>query len=547
MKMKRNNVASVVAGVVKDKLLLSVGVVASVIAAVAVSLAPPLVLEAVINRIVNGSGVPISLAVAYFAVIAASCLLESARESLLTVFGQKITHAMRGSLAKKLTALTAAELTAAEPGAVVSRFIGDVDTVEALFASGVISMFADACRIVSIFAIILTKSTGLALLLLVVIPLIYLFTRVVQKRMLRSQLANRAAVARVSGHVPETIRCIRTVHMLGKEEYMKKKYGEYIDRSYSAVEKTNFYDAIYSPVITVFNAVTVAAVMILSASGNTTVLHMFGMSVGTAVAIINYISQIFTPIESLGMEIQTVQSAIAGVRRINDFLNLPERPNTVAAAERVPGSKCIEIRNVTFGYGDEKNVLDDFSLSVDDGEQVTLAGRTGAGKSTVFKLLLGLCRPRSGEVLIGGVDAAAIPDTQKRRIFGCVEQSFHMVPGSVKDQITLFDPSVSFDDVKSAARLVGLDETIEALPEGYDTACTPSIFSQGQWQLLAIARAVAADPKILLLDEITANLDADTEQTVLEALRQASADRTVVSISHRLFEHTGSRLVTIGG
>lgn len=210
------------AGVVKDKLLLSVGVVASVIAAVAVSLAPPLVLEAVINRIVNGSGVPISLAVAYFAVIAASCLLESARESLLTVFGQKITHAMRGSLAKKLTALTAAELTAAEPGAVVSRFIGDVDTVEALFASGVISMFADACRIVSIFAIILTKSTGLALLLLVVIPLIYLFTRVVQKRMLRSQLANRAAVARVSGHVPETIRCIRTVHMLGKEEYMKK-------------------------------------------------------------------------------------------------------------------------------------------------------------------------------------------------------------------------------------------------------------------------------------------------------------------------------------
>ncbi|MEI3057288.1 MAG: ABC transporter ATP-binding protein [Eubacteriales bacterium] len=545
--MKRNNVASVVAGVVKDKLLLSVGVVASVIAAVAVSLAPPLVLEAVINRIVNGSGVPISLAVAYFAVIAASCLLESARESLLTVFGQKITHAMRGSLAKKLTALTAAELTAAEPGAVVSRFIGDVDTVEALFASGVISMFADACRIVSIFAIILTKSTGLALLLLVVIPLIYLFTRVVQKRMLRSQLANRAAVARVSGHVPETIRCIRTVHMLGKEEYMKKKYGEYIDRSYSAVEKTNFYDAIYSPVITVFNAVTVAAVMILSASGNTTVLHMFGMSVGTAVAIINYISQIFTPIESLGMEIQTVQSAIAGVRRINDFLNLPERPNTVAAAERVPGSKCIEIRNVTFGYGDEKNVLDDFSLSVDDGEQVTLAGRTGAGKSTVFKLLLGLYRPRSGEVLIGGVDAAAIPDTQKRRIFGCVEQSFHMVPGSVKDQITLFDPSVSFDDVKSAARLVGLDETIEALPEGYDTACTPSIFSQGQWQLLAIARAVAADPKILLLDEITANLDADTEQTVLEALRQASADRTVVSISHRLFEHTGSRLVTIGG
>ena len=548
--MKNKNKTGVFAAVKEAAFthrILTVGTILCVAASVIASLVPPLLLARVIDRLTGGLPLTFTAVLLYFGSLVLEGVFSSAQETLLVLFGQKMTHALRSEMSQKLTRLPASTLVAQNPGEVAARFSGDVDTVEALFTSGIISMVADACRILSILAVIAVKNTGLALVLLVVLPLFAVFTLHVQKKMLVAQLDNRRAVAAVSGQVPETLHNICTIHALGMETYMERRYDRRIGESYAAVEKTNFYDAIYSPVVFLLNAAVVGIVMLLSASGKAEVLALFGMSVGTSVAVINYISRIFSPIESLGMEIQTVQSAIAGVRRINDFLNLPERPNTVAAAERVPGSKCIEIRNVTFGYGDEKNVLDDFSLSVDDGEQVTLAGRTGAGKSTVFKLLLGLYRPRSGEVLIGGVDAAAIPDTQKRRIFGCVEQSFHMVPGSVKDQITLFDPSVSFDDVKSAARLVGLDETIEALPEGYDTACTPSIFSQGQWQLLAIARAVAADPKILLLDEITANLDADTEQTVLEALRQASADRTVVSISHRLFEHTGSRLVTIGG
>ena len=472
-------------------------------------------------------------------------IFESVREGLLTVFGQKITHAMRKSLERKLAAMSAAELTSADPGAVVSRFTGDVDTVESLFTSGVISMFADVCKVISIMAIILSRSTGLAVILLAVIPPVFFITRTVQKRMLSSQLANRAAVARVSGHVPETIHCLRTIRMLGKEEYMKKRYGEYIDKSYAAIEKTNFYDAIYSPIILIFNAVTVAVVMLMSASGNSVVLKFFGMSVGTAVAVINYISQIFTPIESIGMEIQTVQSAVAGVKRINDFLALPEREIYVSDSSKAqPGDLSVELHNVTFGY-DEKNVLNDLSFTVNEGEQVTLAGRTGAGKSTVFKLMLGLYKPRSGHVTIGGKDAYTVADSERRKIYGCVEQSFHMVPGSIRDQITLFDREISDEDVVRAAKLVGLDDTIRSFENGYDTPCTPSMLSQGQWQLLSIARAVAADPRILLLDEITANLDAETEEKVLEALKRASASRTVLSISHRLFEHTGGRIINI--
>ena len=265
------------------------------------------------------------MAAEYFLLIFLTGALESLRESFLTVFGQKMTHSFRSELSDKLVRLSADTLNKEEPGAVVSRFVGDVDTVEALFTSGIISMFADACRVISIFAVIWFQNRGLALLLIVLIPVIFVFTRIVQKRMLTAQLANRVAVSRVTNHVPETIRCIRTIHTLGKETYMEKRYDDYIGESYSAIEKTNFYDAVYSPVILFLNAVAVAAVMLLAASGNAKVLALFGMSVGTSVAVINYISQVFSPIENLGMEIQTIQSAVAGVYRINEFLAKPER------------------------------------------------------------------------------------------------------------------------------------------------------------------------------------------------------------------------------
>ena len=204
----------------------------------------------------------------------------------------------------------------------------------------------------------------------------------------------------------------------------------------------------------------------------------------------------------------------------------------------------VALSYVTFGYG-EKPVLEDFSLTVKQGEQVTLVGRTGAGKSTVFRLLLGLYPPQSGTVTIGGVDVAAIPDGQRRTCIRCVEQHFSRVPGTVLEQITLNDPQITGEMARNAAKLAGIDDAIQALPEGYDTVCTDGMFSQGEWQLLSIARAAAADPAVLLLDEITANLDAETEERVLDALRQASRGRTVLSVSHRIYENLGGRTVEI--
>lgn len=522
--------------------LLTVGTVLCVAASVAASLLPPLLLARVIDRLTAGLPLSFLAVLLYFGSLALEGVLTSAQESLLVLFGQRMTHALRSEMSRKLSRLPAGTLAEQNPGEVAARFSGDVDTVEALFTSGIISMTADACRIVSIMGVIAVKNTGLALILLLVLPLFALFTRHVQKRMLAAQLDNRRAVAAVSGQVPETLHNIRTIRALGLEDYMERRYDRCIGDSYAAMERTNFYDAVYSPVVLLLNAAVVGIVMLLSASGNAQLLTLFGMSVGTSVAVINYISRIFAPIESLGMEIQTIQSAMAGVRRIDAFLDQPER--TIPPARREAARGDVEFAHVTFGYG-ERHVLKDFSMTVKQGEQVTLVGRTGAGKSTVFKLLLGLYQPEAGTVTIGGVKVGDITDRERRTCIGCVEQHFSRVPGTVLEQITLGDPQITREMARAAAALAGIDAAIRALPEGYDTVCTEGIFSQGEWQLLSIARAAAADPAVLLLDEITANLDAETEARVLAALRRASAGRTVLSVSHRVYENLGGRTIEI--
>ena len=537
--MKQSNqVRTIIFQTVKRQKTLSFGILAAVIGAIVTDLLPPLILGKIIDTITAGKAVTFAMIVLYFALLALTGFAEAAREGMLTVFGQKITHALRSSLMGKFVNLTADEINRQEPGTLVSRFVGDVDTVENLFTSGIISMFADACKIISILVVVWFQNKGLMLVLLVVLPVLFAYTRHVQKNMLTAQIENRRAVGRASGHVPETLHNIRTIHCLKKEKYMEKRYDQYIGESYQAMERTNFYDAIYSPIVLILNAVVVAVVMLFSATGNQKVLVFFGMSAGTAVAVMNYISQIFTPVESLGMEIQTIQSAIAGIHRINEFFTLEEKKKSEGQEKASQEDAFVTFEDVTFGY-DEHIVLDHMSFRVNTGEQVTLAGRTGAGKSTIMKLLLGLYEPQQGKVLIGGVPVAKVSEKERRSLYGYVEQIFHMVPGTVRDQITLYDEEISEEQVRKVAGLTGLAETIEEMEDGYDTVCIPELFSQGQWQLLSIARAAVTEPKLLLLDEITANLDADTEKAVMTALKRVAENRTVISISHRTSAELG--------
>ena len=542
------SVTRIIGGTIRASKALSALLLAAIAGSVLFALLPPLVLEQIVDALAERRQVTVSLAAGYFLLVAASGLLDAAKESLITVFGQKVTHRVRSAMSAKLLRLPAAYYIEKEPGVTASRFVNDVNTVDSLFASGVISMAADVCRLFSILLVIFTRSTGLGLLLLAAAPLLFWMTRVFQKRMLAAQMESRVAVGRTNQQIPETLKNIRTIRVFHREDYMQRRYGDAIEQGYRAQERSNFYDAVYSPIVVTVSALLVGIVMAASAQGGAA-RSFFGMSAGTAAALIAYVGSFFDPLESIGMEIQNIQSAVAGVRRINEFLREPEREKGAKAPGSVPtGVPAVQLSGVSFSYGKgEREILRDFDLTVQEGESVLLAGRTGAGKSTLVKLILGLYEPEAGQVRVFGTPPAGIPEAEKRRWFGYVEQQFRPVPGTVGDQVSLQDPQVSEEQIRKALVTVGLWDTVQSLPEGINTPCGEGLFSQGQLQLLSIARAIVLEPKLLLLDEITANLDSKTEAQVLAALQAASLHRTVLSISHRLYEENGGRKVVIGG
>lgn len=551
------SVAKIIARTVRKHPGRSILLIVVIVLAVVCSLFPPLVLEKVVNNLAEEKEILFSMAMVYFLIIAAAGLLDVVKESLITAFGQKVTHQIRSAMSEKLKHLPAAYFVEREPGALVSRFVGDVNTVENLFTTGIISMAADLCRLLSILVIIFTRSTGLGLILVVVSPLVFAMTRAFQKRMLQAQMENRVAVGRTSQQIPEALRNMRTIRVLQQEDYMLGRYGAAILESFRAQERSNFYDSIYSPIIVWVSALLVGVMMAASAQSGT-VQVFFGMSVGTAAAVIAYVGSFFGPLESIGMEIQNVQSAVAGVKRINEFLRETEQNPSARQSGAVcsAGSQAehaavevraaVEFREVCFRYRDgEPEILSRFNETVKEGETVVLTGRTGAGKSTLVKLAAGLYPPQQGTVRVFGRTPDSIPENEKRRWLGYVEQQFHLIPGSVAEQVSLGDPQVSAVQVRQALDLVGLGEIVDGLPDGIHTLCTETMFSQGQFQLLAIARAVVLNPRILLLDEITANLDSGTEEVVLAALRAASRDRTVISVSHRLYGGEGKKGVRV--
>ncbi len=508
---------------------------------------PPLILQQAIDSLTAGSATAkglLLLGLLYFGLTALSGLADSAKESYITVFGQKVTHHIRTVMAQKLSRLPASYYTTHEGGAVASLFVNDVDTIEDLFDSGIISMAADALKIISILITVFFLSPGLFLLLLMALPLLFLLTRAFQKRMLAAQVENRKAVAGTNEIIPETMHTIRTIRLTGSEEFMERRYGASIRRSFSAMEKTNFYDSIYSPIILTTSAFLIALMCILSVSG-TDFTALFGMTAGTAAALIAYVDKVFSPLQSMGMEIENIQSAMAGAHRIREFLGEKEM-DIPEESPKETASLPLSISHMTFAYDGDHPLFHDFSLTARAGEKITIAGRTGSGKTTLFKLICGLYEPTEGTITVFGQRPSTIPPEDRRKTFGIVSQSYPMVQGTVRDQITLGDSRITGEDIERALRLAGLYDSCMNLPEKLDTPCTEGLFSQGEFQLLAIARALVFNPPLLLLDEMTASLDSLTEKRVMAALDRASSKRTVLSISHRLYEQQGGRIVWIG-
>ncbi|MCR1822835.1 MULTISPECIES: ABC transporter ATP-binding protein [Terrisporobacter] len=505
-----------------------------IIGSISFSLATPQVLKYIIDDYLIVKGKSLLLpALLYFSTIVFLGIFNFGKEGIITVFGQKIIRKIKEEMMIKLTRIPIGYLATNESGSIVSRFSNDVEAVGSLFTNGIVSMIVDTFKIVGIVISIWLFSYKLGILVLFIIPVVYFLTRAFQRKMLKAQRLYRVLTAKVNNHIPESINNIQMIKSFAKEEYMEERYVNYLDESYEAMNKINFYDSIFSPIILILRAVVVALVVILSSDQ----LSFLGLSIGSVAAAIELINNIFSPIENLGMELQNIQQSIAGIYRIDEFLNEEEeteKDHNLTYEKIVNDNLNIELKNVDFSYIKGEHILENISLNIKHKESVTFAGRTGAGKTTLFKLILGLLEPSSGSVTLSNVKVSEIPNHEKRKIFGYVEQSFSFIKGSVAEQISLKDENISKEDIENAMKFVGLHDYIITLEKGYDTFASPHLFSQGQMQLLSIARAIVTSPPIMLLDEITANLDSETEEKIISVLKSASSERTLLSISHRL-------------
>lgn len=538
--MKNSYFVQIIQNSIKKNKSLFVILLCSIVITLVLTLLPPLILEKGINELVQNKEISFYLALMYFMILVFAGISESIRESSITIFGEKVLHELRSEMSKKISRIESSYLINHDAGEIATIFVKDVDTIETLFNEGVISMVIDMCSVISIIIVVFMKSVGLGILLCLASPLLMIFTRITQKRMLKSQIENREAIAKAGEIIPETLKNKRVIHNIDGEIFMENKYDANISKSYKAIQKSNFYDSIYSPVVLVFNAVIIAIMMILSTINNP-FSYLFNMSVGTATALISYVNKVFKPLESIGMEIQNIQTAVAGITRINALFHEREMTQNRTVNHFDKNKPAVSMNNITFGYDKSHAVLKDYSLKVKHNETVTITGRTGAGKSTLFKLILGLYPCDKGEVSIFGVPATKINETEKREIYGYVEQEFKPTTGTLKDQITLKNQSITNLEVEKALETVGLKDKIQ----DYDKPFMESEFSQGQLQLLSIARAIVKNPEILLLDEMTANLDALTEKSIMEAIYKAQENRTVLSISHRTYTLSDSREVKI--
>jgi ATP-binding cassette subfamily B multidrug efflux pump len=521
----------------------------AVVGAVVVSLIPPQILKNVIDhnlvsKISNGL---LKAAVAYMAVLLLIGIFDFIKEAVLTVFGQKITKEIRFKMMEKLEKINAMFFSANESGMVVSRFTNDVDAVNSMFTSGIVGMIIDCFKIIGIVISIWVFSGKLGMVTLIALPVIYGITRLFQKRMLTAQINNRILIGKVNNHISESLKNIRMIKSYSKESYMEQNYVKWLLKSFKTVEKVNFYDSVFSPIIQLTRALVIAVIVILCSKQ----LNYFGISLGMVAASIELISNLFAPIENLGMELQNIQQAVSGIHRVNEFYNEPEddsKNSKLQAEDIVPRREDVRVsfNDLTFNYDVGTDVLQNINLQVNPGEKVTFVGRTGVGKSTLFKLIMGLLKPSKGSITINGFDVYDIPNSEKRKLFGYVDQSFHMIKGTVAEQISLQDRNISKEQIQYALDFAGLADYVAALENGLDTPVTgDTLFSQGQKQLLSIARAIVTNPPILLLDEITAGLDSITEEKILSVLQKAGDTYTILSISHRLSTMIASDTVVI--
>jgi ATP-binding cassette subfamily B protein len=413
--------------------------------------------------------------------------------------------------------------------------------LDTVFSSGVAVLVANLMRLVTIGAGMVVLSPMLALVAALVLPPLVWVLRFLQVRVRHAERANRIAVGALTARLQESLRGAEVIRAFGREDEAAAGFRRVLGRVLAASNRATLFSAFYTPVTAILSAFALA---FLLAAGTQHAIGALEISIGTLAAFLILLQRFFQPITTLGEEWQTVQGAMAGGERI--FATLALAPDEVgdreAPATHDRERPAIELRDVVFGYGNDRPVLRRISLAVGAGEHVAVVGRTGAGKTSLLHLVAGLYEPWAGTVRVAGRDPRTLGESQRRRIVGVVPQVVQLFSGTVFENLTLGDAAVTEEAALEAARIAGADRFIRTLPQGYQTLLngggrgTGTELSAGQQQFVALARALAYRPTVLLLDEATAAIDSASDAALRAALRESvlAGGSAVLTVAHRL-------------
>ena len=463
---------------------------------------------------------------------------------------QGVLSDLRVTLFAHLQRLPAGYFDHTPLGDAISRCTADIDTLDTLFTSGVATLVANLFRLLTIAAAMIILSPMLALAAALVLPPLIVITRYFQVRIREAERANRKAVGEMNTHLQETLRGVEVIQAFKREAGFVARFRQVLARVLQAANRSTIYSSFYPPVTALMTYSAIAFLLwagtrdAFVAAGAVAATGTLGITIGTLIAFALLLQRFFTPVTALGDEWQTVQGALSGAERIFEVLALPadQQPLPQSPPPQQPRTGGLMCEDVVFGYVPGTPVLHGVTLHVAPGEHVALVGRTGAGKTSIVHLLAGLYPPWRGTVRVAGRDPRALPDDEKRLTFGIVPQAAQLFSGTVLENLTLKDETVTEVAVREAAAISGADAFIRALPNGYHTVLRGSggglgvQLSAGQEQLLTLTRALVSRPSVLLFDEATSFLDGAGEAALREALRSTVLKRgaAVLTVAHRL-------------
>lgn len=523
---------------IRDNLWATILLFLAVILGAFINVWPSLVLRSTIDGpILAGTGNIWFYALLYLGAVVLIGVVDLLREYGATLVGQRLLLAVRSRMLSRLRNLPMSYYLNTPAGETISRLTADVDAINRLFSSGLVSAGADLLKIIGFLVALFVLSVPLGLVALAALPAVFFVTNYFRRNIYEKQLVVRRKVSDINTYIQETYSGMKLIKTYGREDFFAERFEPTLESHRLAMNSNSVYDAWFPCVTQTVRAVVIALALYLAAGQNYGPVAL-GLTLGTIAGAADLFIRLFEPIEAVSSEIQTIQQALAGLNRISQFFAHEIEPEERFATAAIwdGRSSAVEVEGVSFAYIGGEDVLRGASLQVPAGSKVAIAGKTGSGKTTLMNLMAGLFPLKEGRISVGGLDPYTLSPAERRRLIGIVPQTVHIFNGSVYENITLRDTRISSEQAEAALRTVGLWESVSKLPKGMETTLGEggARLSFGQGQLLSLARAIVTNPPLLLLDELTSGLDALTERDVLGAIREVSAGRTIITISHRL-------------